>query len=162
MIERLASKGGGMTARDEVRRAQWIVVGVDGSDRSREAMRWAISFAQPGDMIELVHAWNLYAIGGFEGYNFDQRTFEARADQLLRDTADEVFEDEDRQFVEVVFSVVHGRAARTLIERSHRADLLVIGRRGSGGFGSLLLGSISDEVVHDATCPVVVTSSAGS
>lgn len=160
-IERRYRKDEDVTTRDEARPAQRIVVGVDGSDQSREAMRWAISFAQPGDTIELVHGWNLFAIGGLESSHLDPTTFEAGANQLLRDTADEVFEDESRQFVELVFTAVYGRAAERLIERSDDADLLVVGRRALGGFGSLLLGSVSDEVVHRARCPVVVTPSAG-
>lgn len=147
-----------MTNRDEAKRsAKRIVVGADASKHAREAMRWAISFAQPGDTIELVHAWNLRAIGGFEAPHLSPSTFEVGANQLLRDTADEVFEDEERELFEIVFTAVHGHPAESLIERSEGADLVVVGRRGLGGFRSLLLGSVSASVVQNAHCPVVVT-----
>ncbi len=147
-----------MTTRDEAKRsAKRIVVGVDASDQSRGAMRWAISFAQPGDTIELVHAWNLNAIGGLEAPHLNPSTFEVGANRLLRDTADEVFEDEERQLFDIVFTAIHGHASGSLIDRSEGADLLVVGRRGLGGFRSLLLGSVSGDVVQHAKCPVVVT-----
>lgn len=147
-----------MAPGDEAKRsAKRIVVGVDASDHSREAMRWAISFAQPGDTIELVHVWNLNAIAGLEAPHLNSSAFEVGANRLLRDSADEVFEDEDRQLFEIVFTAVHGHAAGSLIDRSEGADLLVVGRRGLGGFRSLLLGSVSADVVQHAKCPVVVT-----
>jgi nucleotide-binding universal stress UspA family protein len=51
---------------------------------------------------------------------------------------------------------VNGVPAEELIKAGADADLLVVGSRGSGGFGRLLLGSVSSQVTHHATCPVVV------
>lgn len=144
--------GGGLTPS-----AHRIVVGIDASDYSREALRWAISFSQPGDTIELVHAWDLPAVAGVEALDLEPGPFAVAADRLLRDAADEVLEDEERQLVDLVFSPVNGRPAGALVQKSEDAELIVVGRRGRGGFRSLLIGSVSHEVVHHARCPVVVT-----
>jgi nucleotide-binding universal stress UspA family protein len=56
----------------------------------------------------------------------------------------------------VTVSAISGFAAKTLIDASSGADLLVVGSRGGGGFGSLVLGSVCNPVVHHAHCPVVV------
>jgi nucleotide-binding universal stress UspA family protein len=56
----------------------------------------------------------------------------------------------------VTVTAVAGFPAETLIHASRDSDLLVVGSRGGGGFASLVLGSVSNQVVHHATCPVVV------
>jgi len=139
------------------RRGERIVVGIDASDFSREALRWAISFSQPGDTIELVHGWTLPTVAGAELLDLEPQPFAIAADRLVRDAADEVFEDEERELIELVFSPVNAHAANALVEKSNGAELIVVGRRGRGGFRSLLLGSVSHDVVHNATCPVVIT-----
>jgi nucleotide-binding universal stress UspA family protein len=62
----------------------------------------------------------------------------------------------DKQPKSVKVVAISGFPAKTLIDTSEGADLMVVGSRGGGGFGSLYLGSISSQVVHHAKCPVVV------
>ena len=58
--------------------------------------------------------------------------------------------------VDIKQELVRGRPAAALIERSQNAQLLVTGARGRGGFTGLLLGSVSQTVLHHAGCPVAV------
>jgi nucleotide-binding universal stress UspA family protein len=56
----------------------------------------------------------------------------------------------------VTVAAVSGFPAKTLIQAARDSDMLVVGSRGGGGFASLVLGSVSNQVVHHASCPVVV------
>jgi len=60
------------------------------------------------------------------------------------------------QPVPVTIRAMTGFPAQELIEASRDADLLVVGSRGHGGFARLMLGSVSDQVMHHAHCPVVL------
>ncbi|MBI3257572.1 MAG: universal stress protein [Actinobacteria bacterium] len=131
-----------------------ILVGIDGSEGSKAALRWAIKEAKAhGATIEALHAWSYLdqtALGGeFQpGYSED----DARA-QLSR-TIDEVVG--DRSEVAIELTTVCELPARALIEASSRADQVVVGARGLGGFRELLLGSVSHQVANHVTCPVTI------
>ena len=62
----------------------------------------------------------------------------------------------------VTVRALSGVPAEELIKAGEDADLLVVGSRGSGGFGRLLLGSVSSQVTHHAPCPVVVVPAPAS
>lgn len=131
-----------------------IVVGVDGSEASIEALRQALRLAEPLHAeVEAMACWEYpqmydgYVMVGIEG-------FEERARQILEESIAKAFGPEQPSSVKT--RLVQGAARSTLIEASKEADLLVVGRRGHGGFGGLLLGSVSSACVAHARCPVLV------
>ena len=63
---------------------------------------------------------------------------------------------------DVMVHVVHGAPARRLVEASTGADLLVVSRRGRGGFAGLGLGSVTEQCIRYASCPVVVVPARGA
>lgn len=129
-----------------------IVVGVDGSAPSREALRWALQLATTaGAPVEAVAAWHLPPIGyGMAGGPVYQPEADTRA--MLDQVVDEV-----AGAARVLRTVTEGGAARVLIDASRHARLLVVGSRGHGGFAGLLLGSVSSACAEHARCSVLVS-----
>ena len=137
-----------------------IVVGVDGSDGAVGALRWAVDEARlrgPDVTLTLVHSWTYPYVGdvaGMAGYVVSQEQLESDAREVVDHTiaaAGDIPED-----VRVDRVIHHGGAANVLLDAAQGADLLVLGSRGRGGFAGLLLGSVSQQCVHHAPCPVVV------
>lgn len=144
-----------------------IVVGVDGSEASQEALAWAVRQAElTGASVDAVIAWhNPVVIGGMP-YGpvavLKESDFGRFAAATLRNSIRAV-ETADSG-VSVTPIVRQGNAARVLVDAADGADLLVVGSRGYGGFAEALLGSVSQHCVHHAPCPVVIVrgSSRGS
>lgn len=141
-------------------KAKRIVVGVDGSSASRDALRWAIEEARLWDgAVEAVHAWSYpvmtYVPGIVPPPTFAREDLEAEARHVLETTVDAVTGAAPGLLLERV--VVEGSAAKLLIERSRHADMLVVGHRGYGGFTGLLLGSVAEQCAVHAGCPSVIT-----
>lgn len=132
-----------------------IVVGVDGSEPSRRALRWAAEEARrrEGDL-EIVHAWQHLTPSLLELVipGVDRAASEAHGQAVL-EAAAEALGESDLRFERIL---VEGGAGATLVESSEGADLVVVGTRGRGGFTGLLLGSVSGHVLHHAHCPVAV------
>ena len=132
-----------------------IVVGVDGSEQSRHALAWALDEARLRAVdVHAVHVWSYPSIGAapLAPPLVDFEQLEAEAHTLL----DDVIAQADAQGVTVHKHVYEGYPSRCLLEVAGDADLVVVGSRGRGGFAGLLLGSVSQQVAHHATCPVVV------
>jgi nucleotide-binding universal stress UspA family protein len=132
-----------------------IVVGVDGSDGSRNALAWALAEARlRGVNVHAVHVWSSPSVGAAPLapplIDFEQLEDEART--LL----DDVIAQADAREVVVHKHVYEGYPSRCLLDAAGEADLVVVGSRGRGGFAGLLLGSVSQQVAHHASCPVVV------
>ncbi len=134
-----------------------IVVGVDGSETSKEALRWALDYADPSDRLIAAHVWRLIPAGAFEVPAIDLTDLENRARTVLQESLDEVVGAAAPADGPTIDTVVRmGHVGEALIELSHDADLLVVGTRGYGGFRGLLLGSVSTYIVHHAKCPVTI------
>ena len=131
-----------------------IVVGVDGFESSKAALRWAIHQAKlTGAMVDAVTVWQIPAGSGLipaadlPDYQDDARIIltEAIAEMCTVDSE-----------VEVRPYVTEGRAGPVLVAAAEGADLLVVGCRGHGGLAEALLGSVGQYCVHHAPCPVVI------
>jgi nucleotide-binding universal stress UspA family protein len=130
-----------------------IVVGVDGSAPSIGATRWAAQEArQTGATLVLTHAfdWDYYG-ARFDGGTILREWAENRANTILADAAAAV-----APAVTVSLKAVIGSPIPVLLEAAADASMLVVGNRGRGGFGSLLLGSVGQRLATHAPLPVVV------
>jgi nucleotide-binding universal stress UspA family protein len=150
-----------------------IVVGVDGSHESKQALRWALSEARlRRTPVHAVWVWHLpVELGPSIGpilpqvYEPDdpdrdaelRRRIEQQLDAVVAEVARELPEAAD---VHIEQSVVVGHAADMLVEAASGQELLVVGSRGRGGFAGLLLGSVSQACAHHAPCPVVIVRAA--
>jgi nucleotide-binding universal stress UspA family protein len=138
-----------------------IVVGVDGSDGSNRALTWAVTEARlRGALLTVVHAWHPpYVAGGYPLVPaiYDVEIHEKAAQQLLDVAVDAI--DTTGLTAGVAGQLFEGGAANALLAASKDADLVVVGARGVGGFLGLLIGSVSMQVTHHASCAVVVVPS---
>ncbi|CAO5177615.1 UspA domain-containing protein [Frankia sp. AiPs1] len=146
----------------QARAAGPVVVGVDGSVRSVEALRWGAHEARlRGAVLRVVHAWSPVPVGYgypamYVGVDFEASEKAARAmlDACLEEAVGE------RGTLEVEDLLVTDAATHALLTACEDAQLLVVGSRGHGGFAELLLGSVSHQCLHHAACPVAVIRTA--
>lgn len=136
---------------------RFIVCGVDGSDSSRRALRWAMGQAAlVGAAVRAVVAWEFPAFSTWEGGPLPPDDFEQDARISLDEAVDEVERDPQTPEVRIDREVHHGHSAQALLEAAEGAELLVVGSRGHGTFYSALLGSVSQHCAAHADCPVVI------
>lgn len=136
-----------------------VVVGVDGSPASAKAMTWAARYAQAsGATIRAVLAWHYPAAVGTAPIGVAPAAVTAEVEQAERAALDKAVTDAqaDHPGVAIERELVYGHPAEVLLAQSRDADLLVIGSRGRGGFKGMLLGSVSQQCVTHAACPVTV------
>lgn len=139
-----------------------IVVGIDGSHPAQQALRWALAEARIRKAsVEVVHAWQLPMLGAYP-YAIpmsDSETYEEAARRVM----DASLAEEDLSGLQkpVDRTLVSKAPTVAILEAAKGADLVVVGSRGRGGFLGLLLGSISNQVLHHAPCSVVVVPPGG-
>jgi nucleotide-binding universal stress UspA family protein len=131
-----------------------IVVGVDGSESSAHALRWAAEEARArGSGLEVIQAWEAN-IGVIPPASGSAEPFKRQANEILSEAVTSLPTDERPANIDS--RAVHGKAAAALIDASAGADLLVVGSHGHGGVAGALLGSVSRRVAEHAHCPVVI------
>jgi nucleotide-binding universal stress UspA family protein len=138
-----------------------IIVGVDGSEHSLKALRWALleAAAQHAPVtVMTVHPaavrpgatvfcpMPLYADND-DDLEFARKAVWELVDKAISDTSDNV---------PAIVRLVRGDPATELLREASDADMLVVGSRGAGGFTRLMMGSVSTKIVHHAICPIVV------
>ncbi len=138
-----------------------VLVGVDGSEGSINALRWAATAAaQRKVTLRVLHVW-MPAPAMYTGYyaGFEGEGLEKAAQALLEDTLAKGLD--DRTDVTVDAGLMLGAAGTSLIRQAAGAQLLVVGARGHEGFAELLLGSTSQRCTHHSPCPVAVIHGGG-
>ena len=142
--------------------SETIVVGVDGSEGGEAALEFAAREAAfRGARLRIMSVWQVPASAYRADFvpSLDPATWDAfrvRAEHVADDAVAAVKRLEPS--LEPEAQVVQGQPADVLLAQGADATLIVVGRRGLGGFRSLLLGSVSQQVVQHATCPVVVVN----
>jgi nucleotide-binding universal stress UspA family protein len=136
-----------------------IVVGIDGSEGAAHALRWALEEAKLRKTgILAVHAWTMPAPPGMMGLYTeslqDPETFRVAVEKAMESFVDEALPERDGTPVEL--RIMQGSPAEALVAAAQGAEMLVVGSRGHGGFASLLLGSVSQQCAHHASCPVTI------
>jgi nucleotide-binding universal stress UspA family protein len=130
-----------------------IVVGVDGSEHSNAALRWALAEAEEHSdaMVTAVLAWQVPFVS-FPGA-FDREELETAYKAFLIETVSAIA---PTPSVPLETLVAEGDPTESLVEATKGASLLVLGIRGRSAFAGLLLGSVSQGAAASAHCPVVL------
>jgi nucleotide-binding universal stress UspA family protein len=136
-----------------------IVVGIDGSQHSGNALEWAVARARlGGEQLELVNAYSLTPALDFYGYH----ALAAQPGDWLIEFSEEVLDAAAARVRELAPDLTctvtseMGHPAYVLAAASEAADAAVVGRRGLGSAASALMGSVSNRMAISAQCPLVV------
>ena len=144
-----------------------IVTGVDGSDHSHRALIWAMRQAAQQHVPLTVLAVRLDPVRPITGVYWGVHAYpeDTHNSEVARKAIQQIVEQAGNEIAEtapqVTVNIVTGDPAEELIKESQDADMVVVGSRGSGGFTSLLMGSVSSKVTHHAACPAVVIRGKG-
>jgi len=135
-----------------------IIVGIDGSGHSQRALTWAMKEAAVHNTpltVLTVHQAVRDVYGLPTTYpEDDARTEKAR--EAAQQETDKALAALGEPKPSVTVTAVHGIPADVFIEASKNADQIVLGSRGVGGFGALLMGSVAQRVAQHAACPVTI------
>lgn len=137
-----------------------VVVGIDDSTGAAAALRWAATEAgRLGAKLIVVHGSdvpNAMPPGGIDYGETRSDEFRGAANHLMADMVAVATAGLERPPAAISFRPIELTATQSLLSEAKGAGLLVVGSRGRGGFTGLLLGSVSQQCIHHAVCPVVV------
>ena len=135
-----------------------IVVGVDGSGHSHKALETAASEAalHHAALTVLTIHQAVRDVYGSPSHYPEDASLTDKARQAAQAETDQVLAALGVQPASVAVTAVHGLPVDELIKASEGADMLVLGRRGFGGFARLTMGSVTSQVAHHAHCPVLI------
>lgn len=136
-----------------------VVVGVDGSQESVAALRWAADYAKAaGATVRAVIAWHYPDTAGGPPVGHAPAPVRQESEQHIQATLDQAVRQvyPDPAAAGVQTRIAYGHPSQALVEASKEASLLVVGSRGHGAFAGMLLGSVSMHCVTGAFCPVTV------
>ena len=134
-----------------------ILVGIDGSESSRAALRFALAEArQRGTSVRAVGVWHVPVTAYGSAFVPANLTLREDLETAARDGLQRAIADAAAADVEIETAVKEGQPADVLLKEAQAAELLVVGSRGLGGFRGLLLGSVSQQCAHHAPCPLVI------
>ncbi len=134
-----------------------IVVGVDGSPGSLQALEWAYGQALlSGAELTAVHGW-IYPYPGQRTSVSEPRTqMQLDAMEELKASLESLGPRLSSGSIHVHAKLLELSPAEALLDEGKDADLIVVGSRGRGALRSALLGSVSRTIVHHAACPVAI------
>lgn len=135
-----------------------VVVGIDGSTHSQAAAERAFWIADLRRVpLIAITTWNVEVVDGVvvttpgtDAWNAVEAKYRAVADKVVEPLRTRYPE------VDCTVEVLRSSPAKAIVERSADAGLIVMGTRGRGGFRGMLLGSVSQQVLETATCPMMV------
>lgn len=131
-----------------------VVVGIDGSEDSKEALRWAVEFGRRYESpVVAIAVWDMPVTYGYVMVmTATGAEIKEGARQMLAQTVREAVGDD----AGVTQETRQGHPAATLVDASESAQLLVLGTRGHGAVAGMFLGSVSQHCVSHSKCPFVV------
>lgn len=134
--------------------AQTVLVGIDGSDESKNALRWAVKYvASLGGLVHAVTVWHQPVQLGYR-LPYPDEELEQRARESL-DAAVRPIQEENPG-IDMRSHLLRGQVEDELVRLSEQADLLVLGNKGHGTLTGMFVGSVALKLVHQARCPITV------
>jgi nucleotide-binding universal stress UspA family protein len=140
-----------------VARSHRIVVGVEGSKGSKNALKWALDEARYRNaVVDVVTAYLPTYVPAAPDFGYVPPDPVYPLEELRNMQDADLDQVAAGSSMTIERRLLKGRAADTLIMAAEGADMLVVGSRGRGGFRGLLLGSVSQQIAQHASCAVVI------